>query len=853
MNDRFKKFLNLTVKHYLCSEETGNQKKLVAEIVEGGSETFDFMIRVERSRRSAECDEIIDMRGKVPLECKKVMYDSKEFWLDNLSKEILNKNLKKTNGKLTVGVFEDITLGEHTYKGKELKRQLSEELKKRKSRQAAFTQQENQVKSNQGKLSNLSQAKSDSQGNPNKSEFNIDKKYNLQPAAKNPENLPLGYYYLRNNERVQFGSELSIKINNEEFTLRGKDVSIDGIKLVSREKIAIKIDQEAKISFNELNEKEASNFCDIPYQVTSIEYDENKQLIGLKLLHSEGSNDVSQYFSNLIDACLKTSKGRRKLDHEDAVITAESMVSEAIYSQSSSLIPLIITRDIKSKLELVDLCLSKTSRLILDPMIGSNDEFKISYLADPIFLQRVHDLAKGLTDTEIIFSIEAKAASDFVKIYQPDDFDNVAAWLAYVRSRRTQDYFRIFKVEARQFEGICKNKIKQCIGKLASKCTIASQKMTKIFGDIDVVAYLVEITYVYKRMDLSFIPLDHDSSSEVKHMQSNVLESGVANQISYLGYNDSRHEDRYVVELSACILIDDVSYECMTKDISVKGVCLKLSEKSPAVTKGMLVAVGFPSLQKKVKNSINLDRVPYEVMEIDRSSSLSLKLKRVQDVNWQNYNDFFRDLIERNAGKIKLELSDSTAAAKSRLYAAAMSDTLSCIPFSIINNTIKGTKSIKINTPFNEPSLVDYFKLNSSGVDYTPFSVKNRLSVIVKKLANQMSVSLNYYVYKKINQETQKYEFYSTTDIDFKNSIDLISFLGEAIKHDFKIFKFNVSRAERPDDVAINNALDYLLDRSPHNANKIKADIDKVIAIGEIIDVTSIFYEYYSLYTENKN
>jgi len=247
---------------------------------------------------------------------------------------------------------------------------------------------------------------------------------------------------------------------------------------------------------------------------------------------------------------------------------------------------------------------------------------------------------------------------------------------------------------------------------------------------------------------------------------------------------------------------------------------------------------------------LNLNIVPHEVIEIDRSGTLSLRLKRVQDVNWQDYNDFFRDLIERNAGKIKLELSDSIAAAKSRLYAAAMSETLCCIPFSIVSNSIKGTRTIKINAPFNEPSLVDYFKLNSSGVDYTPFSVKNRLSVITKKLANQMSISLNFYVYKKINQATKKYEFYSATDIDFINAIDLIGFLGDAVKHDFKVFKFNISRAVKPDDVAINSALDFLLDRSAHNANKIKANIEKVVATGEIIDVSSIFYEYYLLYKE---
>ena len=843
MDKLYKKFLNKTIHHYKRLDANDREKHLVSEHIEDGSETIEFMVRNESRRRSTVCDETLDMRGKVPLPCEKTIHQNKIFWLDNISKDIFDKSIENNQGNFTIGAFEDIVYGEHTYKGKELKRQYKLEMEKRKSESGQRSQTNSSTK--QTNSSTQSARPGLVQVVPEQV------KLNEQPEAKNPESIPLNYYYRRKNERIQFVSDLILSVGENTYSVRAKNISVDGIAINSKTPIDLKPGDEVVLNFESSSDVQFLELNAVPYRVNNLEIDDKRQRIGLQILNSEQSNQLLKLVDSMVEACQATTKGRRKLDHEDAVKSAESLVMELVYTQSMSAIGLIIARNETRQLELSALCVSHVNFQSLTPLLTSNNDYKISTFQESDFLQRVYDYAKGVDCNDIIFAVDGKSNNDKTRVYFRHDFSDHIAWLAFVSTRRNHEQFRVFKVDAQTIQTLPKSKIKLCLGKLESKSAVDAKKLSRQIEQAEIVAFLLDVTYVYKRMDLSFIPLDQDTSRDVNYRVSNPIGEQARDLVVQLGYNDKRLEDRYIVELNAVLHIDDESTQCTTRDISVKGVCLKLDSNASMITKGMLVSVGFPALQKKVKGSINLNQVPYEVIEVLKADYVLVRLKRVQDAFWQDYSEFFRDLIERNAGKIKMELSDVVSAAKARLSTAMLCAAIAHTPVSVCDNRVKNNKSLRVHPNFAKPMYNQFLRLDENGVDdYSPFAVGVRYHAMLQKLATQLNVDLNFYTYKKINPQTNQWEFFSASDIDFSKAKALVDYLGQCMMQDCRVFKMNLARAQAPDDTAVNVVLDRLFERSAHHANKIRSDIEKVLAVGEIIDVTEILFEYYRAYQD---
>ncbi|HED17595.1 MAG TPA: hypothetical protein ENI64_12380, partial [Gammaproteobacteria bacterium] len=72
MEKPYKEHNVATLKHYMRTDQNARSKHLVIEHVVSGSHTFEFLDRMKTRRRKQECVMNVDMRGKVPYECKPV-------------------------------------------------------------------------------------------------------------------------------------------------------------------------------------------------------------------------------------------------------------------------------------------------------------------------------------------------------------------------------------------------------------------------------------------------------------------------------------------------------------------------------------------------------------------------------------------------------------------------------------------------------------------------------------------------------------------------------------------------------------------------------------------------------------
>jgi len=106
----------LIVKHYKSVKPGSASKTLVTEVVTTSSETGQFLKRMETVRLSKPCFEVIDMRGKVPGECQQFRINDRVHWMDDVSHEIYQRQMEQYDNGFTVGVYEAVVNGRHTYK-----------------------------------------------------------------------------------------------------------------------------------------------------------------------------------------------------------------------------------------------------------------------------------------------------------------------------------------------------------------------------------------------------------------------------------------------------------------------------------------------------------------------------------------------------------------------------------------------------------------------------------------------------------------------------------------------------------------------------------------------------------------
>jgi hypothetical protein len=104
----------IRVHHYRRVDTRSNAKELVTEIVVAHSDTGRFLKKMEETRLTRPCYQVLDMRGKVLGECRPYVFNDRVHYLDDISYAMFQRGLEQNRGHYTVGTFESIIFGAHT-------------------------------------------------------------------------------------------------------------------------------------------------------------------------------------------------------------------------------------------------------------------------------------------------------------------------------------------------------------------------------------------------------------------------------------------------------------------------------------------------------------------------------------------------------------------------------------------------------------------------------------------------------------------------------------------------------------------------------------------------------------------
>jgi hypothetical protein len=798
------------LRHYIRANKNAAKREIIVEEVRVGSSSFDFLKKMENRRKKHECVRTVDMRGKVPYECKSYVHKNQVFWMDDISYGIFLRGLKKNNDVFTNEIFEEIVNGDHT---------------NHKSSNAVSAK------------ASQSTPKIDSsapQGNVSGPVFN-EEKFRIEGEEANI--FYLGYYQKRVNSRLKHTTDITIKSDDTTVLAKTKDISAGGFKATLQKPVNLDKGDQIRVTFNGFNNSAQTSLNDISYQVISLEYHEPDFI--LRTCLSDDDNTTADYISGFIKEQQQNIKGRRKIDIEDIRLTAESQLTELFYTNTTPTIPFFI-RSTGKKLQLQTICVNVINKPMIQCFRNANDCFDFTNFSEQSRIERLVEIVQddGQRDPMLAVYMDASGSPKVMFDYEFESYD---IWLAFVLDKLNKKNLNLFKVIIRTVTKPDQRKLDQKIDKLRSKSESSVADMQDFANQIVEAGVLVDLTTeLSQSMKTVKLSMEHlKKATELCGRFENMTGNDV--EIIQFGYTEQRREDRYHVSVDAEVQLDKQLCKAVTKDISLKGLCVELNTSNMSgFKKGDEVKVDFPVLHQRAKERIKLVDMPYTITCIHYENGKPiLHFKREKTKYWNEQTGFFKDMIDRNIKLIKLDTKDIETATKSKLIGSIAVENTATLPMFILKNAEGGGKSANIALPPQSGDLTDFFEVEPGVFDFKPLTHPNRLSKLTNNIRNGSVSDLIVYMYKKQVPGIAKFNIYSAIDSDFENDQERRAFMGTCLEHDYCIIKVSVSQSQKPVDTEIVSAVEKLQDTAPHGVQRLVNQFNSIIAIGDITDISN--------------
>ncbi len=804
------------IKHYMRRDARARDKELVTEKVEIGSATYTFLQRMEERRLSQECMLRLDMRGKVPHECHRYVYRNREFWLDQISHEMFSKGLRENNDVFTVGMYEEIVSASHTFKGIQAEREREAAAR----REVASAPGQVPAPEARGAAADPATSAASDQ----------------DTAA--PEVLPLGYYRNRREPRLQFAMAIGLHVDEQEVPAQTVDVSPHGLRVHCRQPLGLTRDESVGVTFTQLNDERDADLHHVMYRVLGSEDGEFGQYIRLLRLE-DGDEHPQDALARLVDEQLNGVNRRRKMDFEDERLTAASLLAELYYTNATPVIPVFLAGE-HGEPRVAAVCTNDNNRNLLRVFEDADGHLDFTGLSAPDRVRRLRALALDGGQQDPLIAVFRPEQGKLPRVVAEFEFDSEAEWFAFVNARCREDSFKVFKVLLRPAHRADCRKVYEKVERLSSKSLEVAEAVICDVYDVDTLGTLVDMTdqlegWGFGRM--IFEPEVVEAALPAAEAAARL--TGQAPVVVPYGYVEQRHEDRYKVTLAVEVESDGDVYSGVTRDVSVRGMCIELHSAPKGVNRGDIVALALPELHRRARQKVKLRDIPCEVARIERDGDkVRLCLKRVLDAHSRPVTEFMRDMIDRNSSKMEPDLNDMVTAANSRLFAALGAENIGTVPLFVLRDPETNDRSIKVALPQYGGSLAEFFEVAAGQYDFGPVGAPDRLVRLTSDLRKSGVAETTIYLYKRQLPGTAQFRIHAAAEPEFEDAQHKEAFIAEALNYDHCFVKVTVSAVRPPSDGELQAVLEPLAARSPHRASKLQSEFAQVMAVGDVVDVT---------------
>jgi len=822
-----------TIQHFIGKNFASSDKNLVTEKVSEGSESARFLDRMGMSRLKKPCFKIIDMRNKAPGPYRSVTYKGIPFYLDDYSFQIYNQGLADNNDTLTIGTYEEIMYGPHTYLGQ----------KDKSPKERALLLLTGSPKKREAISAEVEDA--DVQG------------------SYSPDILPLGYFCKRKEQRLMYVMPIRMQYEGKEYEVKTKDVSVSGLKvflprtlIIPDNNVLLTFDFFIKEHKKLTDDKNMRFFEQISYKIVDVQH------LGEKTYVSLIQRDLSDYAREYISQFIKQYRIQYKLDSADVSLAAKARLLEHVYTHNLASIPMFLSHN-QQGLNIDAIIQTGKNKKLLSFFQQAQYAYNFTPFMLPARTKQLAEKAYA-NETVLMFCYWEKdqlfSICDFELLEQSD----LAQVILKVISKRG----RIFSLDCKKIKAPAEQKINSIISLLIHTEEDLANNIRHTAEQYYAQIMLSDITSILRNeayFSLYFSELKSKDSrvhiwrghekvlfSTGAVIESVDLEQRVKPRRIVFDVQKGRLNARYVHKMEVSLLIKDSIISGHTVDFSRDGIGMVI-KPSQLIRKNMEVLVTFTSLAGKV-NDVNLANIPFKVVRLsirgdDDNQYWELGLIRVKRQDNKDVGVFFSNLINRNKTKLDICVQDRVDMTMSHIMEAYIAENINTIPV-FINKDKNNSRYIKdIGLTEIACGLAEHFFIKARGYNFRLLTSEERLKELYLRAlrgSEKQEQSFVLYLYKGINKQGTE-TIYSYTSLEFTYEGEVLDVLQNVFAHDGACVKIQFSNHLEMSQQEVDGAVDMIKAINVAQSNRFKHEITEIAGLVDMIDVTESFRTLYEL------
>lgn len=827
----------ITVKHYRSAYAGAAHKELIVERVAEGSETSQFLKKMDAQRIRRVCFESIDMRGKVPGDCQRYVLNNRTFYLDDTSFATYQQGQKAYNGAFTIGTYEAIVNGSHTNRAireAQMAREIDAQQKSQPDKRSAAA------------------------------ELSGGTRENDRPAAETvadlyqPELIPLGYFKRRSEDRLQYVTAVQIQAGEQHSRGTTRDISVSGLQITLKGLYRFTPGDKLGIALTSLQEQGTKlDLLHLRYVVVSSEQSDIEHQLRVRLIPESAPAGFEAFIGDLIDRY----KRKYKLDVEDDCLSVYSWLYERIYSESAMQLSFFVSQDQDQQLSTQAVAVTDGNQPFARFFRNDVDNFDFTALCLPSRLQKLREQREFM-----LLLYREKVGNEF-RLHSVADFEleNERELQTMLRFTLAHEEYCIAKVVASNtpMQTISASKFDMLTGRLFDKAAEEVISLRERIGGLVFTGTVIDITAQIKAAFSSVIALERGQidvkglhcwvGGSRKHLplytETERLAVMPAPELIRFGYVERRCEDRYLAETAVEVITLAGNSKGRTRDISKRGLAIRV-EQTLEIAAGDNIRVALISLQAK-RPSLDLSKVPYRVVNVDRSDDVTtIMLERLRDKYEHEIDDFFVELITKNRQKLAVDVNDTRGAALSRVYEGTAAENAGILPFFIARQEQGGGRLQALGIPEGPCALAEFFRDADNQYDFAWLS-EPRLVLALYQQMGQMAREAAHQNVRPSPIEIEAYAFKITnaqgrpvlrivTEFEFADDTQREAFITQALAtEDFRILKLAATYTLELNKTDLDAAIETIRNQSRHRAGKLHEQLNAIVGHGEIIDITA--------------
>ncbi|HSJ47557.1 MAG TPA: PilZ domain-containing protein [Gammaproteobacteria bacterium] len=824
----------IRVHHYRRVDTRSNAKELVTEIVVAHSDTGRFLKKMEETRLTRPCYQVLDMRGKVLGECRPYVFNDRVHYLDDISYAMFQRGLEQNRGHYTVGTFEAIIFGAHTLHAMNAER---EEEQQRTSDQARRQQgRERELRDTTGEA---------------------DAQASTSITFYNPEIIPFGYYRQRQEGRLQYATAVQLLGKAGPVRATTRDISVGGVQLVVKGPCPYQPGEELQANFIGLQGQAAgAALKGVRYAIALLQRRELETTLCLRRLDRE----TPAGFTECIEELVERYQRKYKLDVEDDYLSAMSLFHERIYTESLVHIPFFVAEH-GGQPRLAAVAQSNGNRPLMQFFSTDHKQYDFRCLQLPERLAALQEQGSLLL---VLYRERGDDGHLQLHSATPAEFDSTGDFHRFLQHAMGFEEHMIVRVQVdnARAQRLDDRKVEYFLERLSYKSAEDALGLRNRLKVLLFTGLLVDVTRQWREAlarygeFLSAPPVQglhawvggRHLNLETGDAGADILADVAYPELVHFGYVECRREDRYLVETAVSLAVGKQEFSGTTRDISTRGMCVRLAE--PLTTEiGQELRVGLVNLQKK-RTGTNLMDIPYRVIRSDTDRSL-LMLERIVGRSQEGLSQFFVELIAKNQQKLGIDAGDIWTATAARIFEGLMTMNLGTLPFFIGRNEAGVTVAQAVAVPRGANRLARFFQAPDGEYEFYPIGDPRLVMALREAITGIRRQSggkedraphceLELYCYKEQEGDHGDWVLRWCSELELDSETAREAFIRKAMDHgEYCFLKVIGTFVQDLPTKQFDRLLEPVMGQSRHRGLKLSEQLRSVIGFGELVDITA--------------